>query len=100
MATSLVHQHLKQRDMGQLTFSHPGGIRSNAAWSHALFCFLSGGFESGRCKLAPAGEASSVRLVPAYIDQHYMTNITDSHQHYRVSRAFLRGFEFNIIFVA
>ncbi|MDB6102136.1 MAG: hypothetical protein JWO52_2135 [Gammaproteobacteria bacterium] len=90
MATSLVHQHLKQREMGHLTLSHPGGIP--ATQRGLMHCFVSfpGGFESGRCKLVQAGEASSVRLVPAHIDQHYKTNITDSHQHYRVSRQGIR----------
>jgi hypothetical protein len=99
MATSLVHQHFKQREMGQLTLSHPGGIRTNAAWPHALFCFLPGGFESGRCKLTRAGEASSVRA------RAYRPTLHD--QHYRLSPTLPgepalpeREFGFNIIFVA
>jgi hypothetical protein len=70
--------------MRQLTPGLLAGISRQAASSRALFCFLPGGFESGRCTPARAGEASSVRPVPAHIDKHYMTNITDWHQHYRV----------------
>jgi hypothetical protein len=88
-ATSLVHQHLKQRRIGQPRPGHPAGISRNAASPRALFCFLPGGFESGRCTPARAGEASSVRPEPAHIDQHYTTNITDRHQHYPLSRPFL-----------
>ena len=85
-ATSLVHQHLKQRRMRRLTPGRPAGISRNAASPRALFCFLPGGFESGRCTPARAGAAPSVRPEPAHIDKHYTTNITDRHQHYRLSR--------------
>ena len=57
-----------------------------------VHCFVSFAADLSRDgALQRAGEAPSVRPVPAHIDQHYTTNITDRHQHYRLSRPFLRS---------